>query len=227
MTRSDRLVEMIRILRDGRLHRAEDLARRLGTSLRTIYRDMDALIAAGVPIEGRRGLGYRAAAAITLPPMNLSGTELEALHLGLAAVARSGDPEQQEAARSLLSRIDAALPEDRLDAAPGWLGRGPRIGDAVAGFRHVASLRAAIRARQKIRVAVTAQAGPQAVPEVDVLRPLRLDYWGRVWTLTGWSETRRDFADIRVDRIATLSVLPQLFVDEPGRTLGDLEARRD
>lgn len=45
MPRADRLVEMIRILRDGRLHRAEDLASRLGTSLRTIYRDMDRLIA--------------------------------------------------------------------------------------------------------------------------------------------------------------------------------------
>ena len=219
MPRADRLVEMIRILRDGRLHRAEDLAERLGTSARTIYRDMDRLIASGVPIEGRRGLGYRATAAVTLPPLNLTMTELEALHLGLAAVAQAEDAELRAAARSLSARIDAVLPEDR-DRARGWSFATPPLGDAIAGFRHMASLRAAIRARQKIRVTLRGADQPQ------VLRPLRLDYWGRVWTLAGWSETARDFAEIRVDRITELRVLPQLFVDEPGRMLADLETGR-
>ncbi|WP_415144626.1 helix-turn-helix transcriptional regulator [Limimaricola cinnabarinus] len=219
MPRADRLVEMIRILRDGRLHRAEDLASRLGTSLRTIYRDMDRLIASGVPIEGRRGLGYRATAAVTLPPLNLTMTELEALHLGLAAVAQSEDAELREAARLLSGRIDAVLPEDR-GRAGGWSFATPPLGDAVAGFRHMASLRAAIRARQKLQVTLR---GPESA---QVLRPLRLDYWGRVWTLAGWSETAKGFAELRVDRITALRVLPQLFVDEAGRTLADLEASR-
>ncbi|EYD71317.1 helix-turn-helix transcriptional regulator [Limimaricola hongkongensis] len=219
MPRTDRLVEMIRILRDGRLHRAEDLAARLGTSLRTIYRDMDRLIASGVPIEGRRGLGYRATAAVTLPPLNLTMTELEALHLGLAAVAQAEDAELREAARSLSARVDAVLPEDR-DRAVGWSFATPPLGDAVAGFRHMASLRAAIRARQKLQFTL------RDAPETQVLRPLRLDYWGRVWTLAGWNETTQGFAELRVDRIVTLRVLPQLFVDEPGRMLSDLEAGR-
>ncbi|MGR3593257.1 MAG: helix-turn-helix transcriptional regulator [Limimaricola soesokkakensis] len=219
MPRADRLVEMIRILRDGRLHRAEDLAQRLGTSLRTVYRDMDRLIASGVPVEGRRGLGYRATAAVTLPPMNLTMTELEALHLGLAAVAQGGDSELSAAARTLSGRIDAVLPEDR-DHPGGWSFATPPLGDAVAGFRHMSSLRAAIRARQKLQITMRDASDPM------VLRPLRLDYWGRVWTLTSWSETTRGFAELRVDRIAALRVLPQLFVDEPGRTLQDLEAQR-
>ncbi|WP_341214379.1 HTH domain-containing protein [uncultured Limimaricola sp.] len=222
MPRADRLVEMIRILRDGRLHRAEDLASRLGTSLRTIYRDMDRLIASGVPIEGRRGLGYRATAAVTLPPLNLTMTELEALHLGLAAVAQAEDAELRDAARSLSGRIDAVLPEDR-GRAGGWSFATPPLGDAIAGFRHMASLRAAIRARQKLQVTLR---GPDGAEAAQVLRPLRLDYWGRVWTLAGWSETNKGFAELRVDRITALRVLPQLFVDEAGRTLADLEASR-
>ena len=40
--------------------RAEDLAARLGVTPRTIYREMDALRAAGVDITGTRGQGYRA-----------------------------------------------------------------------------------------------------------------------------------------------------------------------
>ena len=222
MPRADRLIEMIRILRDGRLHRAEDLAARLGTSPRTIYRDMDRLIASGVPIEGRRGLGYRATAAVTLPPLNLTMTELEALHLGLAAVRRAEDAELREAARSLSARIDAVLPEDR-GRADGWSFATPPLGDAIAGFRHMASLRAAIRARQKLQLTLR---GGDGAETAQVLRPLRLDYWGRVWTLAGWSETTKDFAELRVDRITALRVLPQLFVDEVGRRLVDLEAAR-
>ncbi|GAD57570.1 hypothetical protein MBELCI_3622 [Limimaricola cinnabarinus LL-001] len=44
--------------------------------------------------------------------------------------------------------------------------------------------------------------------------------------LAGWSETAKGFAELRVDRITALRVLPQLFVDEAGRTLADLEASR-
>ncbi|MDG1802327.1 MAG: HTH domain-containing protein, partial [Paracoccaceae bacterium] len=79
MKRSDRLFDMIQLLRDGRLYRAQEIADRLDVSLRTVYRDMDTLMASGVPIEGTRGRGYRATAAITLPPLNLTMTELEAL----------------------------------------------------------------------------------------------------------------------------------------------------
>ncbi len=223
MRRSDRLIEMIRLLRDGRLHRAQDLAGRLGTSLRTIYRDMDTLIASGVPIEGTRGLGYRATAAVTLPPMNLTLTELEALHIGMAVVAEIGDAELRDAARSLSARIDSVLPEDRAKPAAGWGFATYPLGDAVAGFRHMPTLRAAIRARQKLNLVVHDGSGPG---QVHVLRPLRLDYWGRVWTLAGWSETVSAFREFRVDRIDMLKMLPQLFVDEPGKTLADLDANK-
>ena len=113
MRRTDRLFELIQILRDGRLHRGSDMAERLGVSLRTIYRDMDTLIASGIPVEGERGLGYMMTAPITLPPLNLTLTELEALHLGLAVVNKAADDELKTAAKSLSDKVDAVLPEER------------------------------------------------------------------------------------------------------------------
>ena len=50
--RSDRLFELIQILRDGKLHRASDLAARVKVSTRTIWRDMATLQASGLPVEG-------------------------------------------------------------------------------------------------------------------------------------------------------------------------------
>ena len=76
MSRTDRLFQIIQLLRDGRLHRGGDIAKRFGVSLRTIYRDMDTLIASGLPVEGERGLGYMMTAPITLPPLNLTFEEL-------------------------------------------------------------------------------------------------------------------------------------------------------
>ena len=217
MPRTDRLYDLIQILRDGRLHRAQDIADRLGVSLRTVYRDMDTLSASGVPIEGERGRGYQATAAISLPPLNLTLTELEALHLGLSVVGEAGDSELQAAARTLSSKIDALLPEDRSTPPVGWGAAVYPFAEAALGFQHMPALRGAIRARQKIRV--TGASGSQ------IIRPLSLDYWGRLWTVTVWSEDTRDFKVLRLDQIKSLQVLPQLFVDEPGTTLADYRAQ--
>lgn len=222
MPRTDRLYDLIQILRDGRLHRAQDLAERLGVSLRTIYRDMDTLVASGVPIEGARGRGYAATAAISLPPLNLTMPELEALHLGLAVVGEAGDAELQDAARTLSAKIDAVLPQDRSTPPAGWGAAVYPFAEAARGFRHIATFRAAIRARQKIRVSLRAAGG--TVRDI-VVRPLLLDYWGRVWAATVWCETDRDFRVLRLDLVTGLRVLPQLFVDEPGTTLADWQAR--
>ena len=58
MPRSDRLFDLIQILRDGRLHKASEMAARLAVSDRTIWRDMATLMASGMPVEGERGIGY-------------------------------------------------------------------------------------------------------------------------------------------------------------------------
>ena len=222
MRRTDRLFELIQILRDGRLHRGADMAGRLGVSLRTLYRDMDTLIASGVPVEGERGLGYMMTAPITLPPLNLTLAELEALHLGLAVVGRAADPGMQKAAESLARKVDAVLPEDRAAPAKGWGFAVYPFAEAARGFAHMAPLRAAIRSRRKVRIVYRDEAG---VETERLLRPLQTEYWGRVWTLTAWCEMRDDFRVFRIDRIVSLDPTFETFAEEPGRTLADYMAR--
>ncbi|WP_226780574.1 helix-turn-helix transcriptional regulator [Oceaniglobus trochenteri] len=218
MRRTDRLFELIQILRDGRLHRAQGMADRLEVSVRTVYRDMETLMASGVPVQGERGLGYQMTAPITLPPLNLTLTELEAFHLGMAVVGEAADPELQKAAASLSAKIDAVLPEDRSAPPRGWGFAVYPFADAAHGFAHMPRIRAAIRARQKLSVTYTDLAGNETQRS---LRPLQMEYWGRVWTVTCWCELRNDFRVLRVDRITTLKVLPELFVEEQGKTLID------
>lgn len=218
MRRTDRLFALIQILRDGRLHRAQDMADRLEVSLRTIYRDMDTLAASGVPVEGERGLGYMITAAITLPPLNLTMVELEALHLGMAVVGEAADEELKEAARSLSSKIDAVLPEDRRQAPTSFGFAVYPFADAAYGFKFMPALRGAIRARQKVDISYTALTGEESR---RTIRPLQLEYWGRIWTVTAWCESRDDFRVFRVDKINELRVLPAVFMEEKGKRLDD------
>jgi len=86
MRRTERLFDIIQVFRDGKLHRGEELAERMEVSLRTIYRDIETLVASGVPITGERGVGYLMTGPVFLPPLNITQGELEVLELGLALV---------------------------------------------------------------------------------------------------------------------------------------------
>lgn len=224
MRRTDRLFELIQILRDGRLHKAQDMADQLEVSVRTIYRDMDTLMSSGVPVEGARGVGYMMTAPITLPPLNLTMSELEALHFGMAVVAHAADPELQSAAKSLSGKIDAVLPENRTAPKEGWGFAVHPFADAAAGFQYMPPLRAAVRERRKIIARYVDQSGQETE---RTLRPLQLEYWGRVWTLSAWCELREDFRVFRIDRLAALDTLEDTFEDEPGKTLAELIAREE
>lgn len=218
MRRTDRLFDIIQILRDGKLHRAQDIADRLEVSVRTIYRDMDTLVASGIPVEGERGVGYMVREAITLPPLTLTANELEALNLGMAIVAEAADPELKAAALSLADKVDAVLPTQTVAEADAWKFAVYPFADAARGFAHMATLRSAIKGRQKLRLGYRRIDGQLTE---RVIRPLHMEYWGRVWTLTAWCELREGFRVFRVDLIEEAQALPELFVDEPGKRLSD------
>lgn len=212
-SRSARLSAIMNRLSGGETLRAEDLAREFGVSQRSIYRDMDTLKASGMPIEATQGSGYRAAAVITLPPLHLNEQELEALHLGLLAVAASADEDLQAAAQSVSEKLDTAMP-----AEGGTSDQNFAIypfEHAGTALQHLATLRAAIRSQQRLRV--TLGGG-----RIEDLRPLKLDYWGRVWILTGYGETTQGFVKTHVSSLSSVSILPGLFVSEEGKGLDDL-----
>ncbi len=220
MRRTDRLFDIIQILRDGKLHRAQDIADRLEVSVRTIYRDMDTLVASGVPVEGERGVGYMVREQITLPPLNLTTAELEALNLGMAIVAEAADPDLKAAAESLAEKIDAVLPTQVVAEADTWKFAVYPFADAARGLAHMAPLRAAIKTRQKLQLSYRRIDGTLTE---RTIRPLHMEYWGRVWTLTAWCELRNGFRVFRIDLIETVTPLPELFTDEPGKRLSDFE----
>jgi predicted DNA-binding transcriptional regulator YafY len=90
--------------------------------------------------------------------------------------------------------------------------------EALAAARHLPSLRRAIRLRERLRLTYRDSEGALSN---RLVRPLILEFWGRVWTLASWCDTRGDFRSFRVDRIEHLQPIGETFPYEPGRTLAD------
>jgi predicted DNA-binding transcriptional regulator YafY len=220
MRRTDRLFDLIQILRDGRLHRAADMAATLEVSVRTIWRDMATLIASGLPVEGERGVGYILSAPITLPPVALSRDEMEALRLGVQLVASAADPSLARAAVSLRAKIAAVTPEAARDSGSDTFVFASA--EAARAAPHLSVIRRALRDHERLWLRYRALSG-----EVGerIVRPLQLEFWGRAWTLTAWCETSNDFRVFRVDLLDAIEARGGPFQPEQGKTVDDYITR--
>ena len=89
---------------------AQTIAEKLEVTVRTIYRDVSALIDDGVPIRGEAGVGYVMRAGYELPPLMFTVSELEALMLGARMVVARADEATAIAAADVISKISAAIP---------------------------------------------------------------------------------------------------------------------
>ena len=82
MRRADRLFQIVQFLRSRRVTTARWLSDVLEVSERTIYRDIQDLVASAVPIEGEAGIGYVIRRGYDLPPLMFTRDEITALTLG-------------------------------------------------------------------------------------------------------------------------------------------------
>jgi predicted DNA-binding transcriptional regulator YafY len=217
MRRTDRLFEILQLFRGGRLLLGRDIAERLEVSLRTVYRDIETLVASGVPIEGERGVGYVLREPVFLPPMTLTPEELRALHLGVEVVRQTGDAELAGAAERLVGKIAAVLPSDRRALRP-LQDLAVYASIAAAPCEQLGLLRRAVAERRVVEIGYR---GPDGALTERRIRPLQTEYWGRVWTCPAWCELRNAFRVFRVDRVEACAETGDTFALEPGRTYAD------
>jgi predicted DNA-binding transcriptional regulator YafY len=219
MRRADRLFQLLQLMRGRRLSTAEWLAQRLEVSTRTVYRDVAALQAQGVPIEGEAGVGYRVARDYNLPPLMFTAEQAQALVASVRIARNRLDPALAAQADEALSKILSVLPLDSRTAADRLALHSAGQPHGAVDLDRLGQLRRAIETRRVVRLDY---ADVQGRPSSRWLRPLACFYWDAVWTLSAWCELRDDFRQFRIDRIQQLDITERTFVDEPGRTLADL-----
>ena len=128
------------------------------------------------------------------------------------------DPALAQAAEVALGKIMSVLPPAARAAAQAMAVYAPPTGLEPAVQATLQTLREAIQARRKLQLDYSDVSGQ---PSQRVVRPLGCFYWGKVWTLAAWCETRQAFRNFRLDRIAGVQSQEATFRDEVGKTLAD------
>ena len=205
MARSERLLALLQALRRRRRPvSGRVLADELGVSLRTLYRDIASLQGQGAEIEGEAGLGYVLKPGFWLPPLMLSGEEIEALVLGARWVGERTDETLALAARNAIAKISAVLPPSlREDVEASTLIVAPgNASDAAAP--DLAPIRAAIRSERKLALEYHDARG--ATTERTIW-PFGVGYFDEARVVMAWCELRQGFRHFRADRIASCRTL--------------------
>ena len=211
LARLTRVVSLLRAHPDGMAIR--DIARRIDVSVRTVYRDLNA-------IEGEIGIGvwsdggvWGLAADEFLPPLKLTLDEAMAVVLSARLMVRYADkydPDLASAFEKLGDVLPAALREHvvrTLDV----LSRHPQ--DERFG-RHVRLLTKAWAERRIVSLEYEpARYAPEALARTARVRPYLIEpsLQTHALYLVGFDETRGALRTFKVERIREVSVTPETF----------------
>ena len=229
MNRTDRLLAIVLELQAKGPRRTGDLAATFETSTRTIYRDIQALSEAGVPLVAVPGRGYSLMAGYFLPPVSFTTDEATILLLGADYMARSFDARYRAAAQTAGRKIEAVLPEPLRDevrylqqslyfAAPGALDN-PAVPELLQQLRRAIVERVTVRFRYHTRHPRQPRPGDASGDQPAPTRaadPYGLVQFAGAWYLVAYSHERQAVRNFRLDRIEELTLTPATFARPPG-----------
>ena len=221
MSRTDILFQMTQIIRSRNHTTAAYLADRLNLSVRTVYRYINDLSLAGVPVISQTGKGYWLDKSFDMPPIQLSADELLALSLGTRLVKAIADPYLADAAQQLVDKVEAVIPKSHQHLLYHSKMHAPKSLISELTREYLGKTRRAVDQRYKLSLNY---ADEQGQTWTRVVWPIAVAFWGKSWTVAGWCEQREAFRVFRLDRILSLEVLPDAYPEQPGRTLADFIA---
>ena len=205
-----RMFEMLYILLENERMSAPALAKRLEVSVRTVYRDAQALTEAGIPIYAERGRegglsilpGHRLSRAL------LSESDRQGILASLRAMEQSGAGEA-ETLRRMTAFLGTSAPDWVQIDLTDWSGRQ----DAL-----LATLKEAILSQSVLAFDYYGESG--AATERRVC-PQRLWFKGRTWYLLAYCLTKNAMRTFKLTRIKRAQAVPGAF---PPQALAAIEA---
>lgn len=221
--RADRLLSILLLLQTRERVPAAELAQRLEVSVRTIYRDIEALSAAGIPVWAERGRagGIRLLPGYRTDVTGLTGDEARALFV-LAAEGTHEALGLGDAIGPALRKVMAALPAPYRDDAERtsqrvlvdpvrWM-RG-EVGDADIGV-----LQRAVFGNRRLQLTYRSS-GAQAPKQYTV------DPYGLVSKAGSWylvADRDGEPRLFRADRVLAATVTDEPVRHRPGQALADI-----
>ncbi len=215
VSRIYRLLRLITLLQSRRGYSADDLARELEVSRRTVFRDLNMLELAHIPyyFDPDTG-GYRISRHFFLPPVSLTLTESLAVLMMTGRLRSSANlPLMGQAARAAM-KVESALPAgirehvgsvlDRLHVDLGPVSRHEGLDEL---FDQISGAIAQRRVCKLVYISFLEQKQMRLT-----VHPLRLVFVGRAWYVIAWSTRDKEARTYKLGRIRKLTLTDQTFV---------------
>lgn len=217
MNRIDRLFNILLLLQNKRIIRAQDLAAKFEISERTVYRDIAALSEMGVPIISQAGEGYSLVEGYYLPPLIFTPGEAKAAFLGVRMLIASGNLPEEGA--KLLQKLTAALPQPLLQEVS-------RQADAIEFYIPPAKFDLADPLLQTLQQAIIEKrvlfihyySFSENHSSIRKIEPHGLTYGNGVWYVRAFCRLRQGIRAFRLDRIEKWQLLSEHFVPTSSAT---------
>lgn len=198
-----RLFRIVYYLLDKGQATAPELAERFEVSVRTIYRDIDALSAAGIPVyaeQGRNG-GIHLMNDFVLDRAVLSEEEKQEILTALQGIGTM----QNIAGSRTLEKLSAMFQV----SSENWFEVDfSRWGYEVSDNKKFELLRSAVIHRRKVRIRY---AGSDGSTSGRIVEPHRLAYKANAWYLKAFCTVRQDWRIFRLSRILEFEMLEEGF----------------
>ena len=200
----NRLLEITIILLNKGKTTAKELAERFEVSTRTIYRDIDVLSCAGVPVYTNKGNGggISLLESYSLNKALISEHESESLMLALKTLQATKYPEID----SVLDKIGAVFKNTAsadwvyIDFTP-W-------GSRPNEYNKFLDIKKAILERRVISFDYVNSDGGRSKRRIE---PMRLMFKGQAWYLWGYCLMKEDFRVFRISRIKNVVATGDAF----------------
>lgn len=209
MNRIDRLTAILIQLQSKKIVKAEEIADRFEISLRTVYRDVKALMEAGVPIGSEAGKGYFIVDGYSLPPVMFTQDEASAMLLAGKLVSKMGDKSVRSAYDTAMQKIKAVLNENEKDLLqnlePGieifMRSRYEPRDNKEFPDHFLTDIQRAVARKQVLQIEYSNTHEELSLREIE---PIGIFYYSLSWHLIGWCRLRQDYRNFRADRIKKL-----------------------
>ncbi|MBS1952518.1 MAG: Transcriptional regulator, YafY family [Cytophagales bacterium] len=209
MNRIDRLTAILIHLQTKRIVKAEEIASRFRISLRTVYRDVKALMEAGVPIGSEAGKGYFIVDGFHLPPVMFTQDEANSMLLAGKLVDKMADKSVRTAFDSALYKIKAVLSDsekdhlENLESHVGVFLRSRYEHREQTGFTNdfLSEIQRAIAQRKVLSMEYV---NTDEKLTQRCIEPVGIFYYSMAWHVVAWCRLRDSFRNFRADRIKSL-----------------------
>lgn len=207
----DRLVSIIMILLDKKRIGAQELADIFEVSPRTIYRDIDAINMAGIPVRGASGVGggFEIMQEYKVDKNVFSADDLSALLMGLSSL--SGMIRGDELVHAL-AKVKSFIPADRakeieLKANQICIDLSSWMGNRNIQ-PYLETIQSALQENKLLSFEYIAHHGNKTARTAE---PYQLVLKGNHWYLQGYCRVRSDFRLFRLSRMSNLQMKEEIF----------------